>query len=89
LALGAARGQILGRFLLQGVGITTAGCVVGLALSLAFARVLSGMLYGVQASDKATLAVVVMVVLAVSTLASLIPSIRAARVEPMQVLRDE
>ena len=89
LALGAARGQILSRFLLQGVGITTAGCIAGLALSLAFARVLSGMLYGVQASDKTTLAVVVIVVLAVSTLASLIPSIRAARVEPMQVLRDE
>jgi putative ABC transport system permease protein len=89
LALGAARGKILSQFLLQGVGITAAGCVAGVALSLAFARVLSGMLYGVQASDKATLTTVVIVVLAVSSLASFIPSLRAARVEPMQVLRDE
>jgi putative ABC transport system permease protein len=89
LALGAARGEILGRFLLQGVGVTTVGCVVGIALAMSFVRLLSGMLYGVPSSDKPTLAAVVLSVLAVATLASLIPSIRAARVEPMQVLRDE
>jgi putative ABC transport system permease protein len=89
LALGAMRGQILGRFLLEGVGVTAAGCAGGIALALAFARVLSGMLYGVTPSDAPTLAGVVAMVLVLAALASLIPSARAARVEPMQVLRDE
>jgi ABC-type lipoprotein release transport system permease subunit len=66
-----------------------AGCAAGLMLALAFARLLSGMLYGVPSSDKGTLGAVIAVVLGVATLASLIPSVRAARVEPMQVLRDE
>ncbi|HLH44109.1 MAG TPA: ABC transporter permease [Bryobacteraceae bacterium] len=89
LALGAMRGQILSRFLLEGLGITMAGCAAGIGLALAFAKLLSGMLYGVTAWDKSTLASVVVLVLVVAALASLIPSVRAARVEPMQVLRDE
>jgi len=47
------------------------------------------MLYGVSASDLTTLSAVAFLVLFVATLASLLPAIRAARVEPMQVLRDE
>jgi putative ABC transport system permease protein len=89
LALGAGRGEILPRFLFKGVGIAALGCAVGLALALAFTRLLSGMLYGVPPTDTVTLAAVTVVVVGVSTLASLIPSVRAARVEPMQVLRDE
>lgn len=89
LALGAMRGQILNRFLLEGLGVTAAGCAAGIGLALAFTRLLSGMLYGVTAWDASTLAVVIGVVLAVAALASLLPSLRAARVEPMQVLREE
>ena len=89
LALGAGRGEILTRFLFKGVGVAALGCAVGLALALAFTRLLSGMLYGVPPTDTVTLAAVTVVVVGVSTLASLIPSVRAARVEPMQVLRDE
>jgi putative ABC transport system permease protein len=89
LALGALRGQIVTQFLLQGVGITLAGCVAGLALATAFSRALSGMLYGVSASDAATLSGVVLLVLGIATVASLAPAVRAARVEPMHVLRDE
>jgi ABC-type lipoprotein release transport system permease subunit len=47
------------------------------------------MLYGVSPSDALTLSAVVLLVLAVAACASLIPSTRAARVDPMQVLRDE
>jgi len=56
---------------------------------VAFARVLSGMLYGVSATDAATLSAVVFLMLVVAAIASLVPAIRAARVEPMQVLREE
>jgi putative ABC transport system permease protein len=47
------------------------------------------MLYGVSATDPTTFGVVVVMVLAVSLLASLLPAIRAARLEPMQVLRED
>jgi putative ABC transport system permease protein len=89
LALGALRGQIVKQFLFQGLGATLAGCVAGCGLAMVFARVMSGMLYGVSPTDVATLSAVVFIVLLVATLASLIPAIRAARVEPMKVLRNE
>jgi ABC-type lipoprotein release transport system permease subunit len=47
------------------------------------------MLYGITPSDITTLTSVVFLVLGVAAVASLIPAIRAARTEPMQVLRDE
>ena len=89
LALGAVRGQIVKQFLLQGLGVSFLGCVAGWFLATVFARVLSGMLYGVSPTDFTTLSIVVVLVLAVAAIASLVPAIRAAHVEPMQVLRDE
>jgi putative ABC transport system permease protein len=89
LALGALRGQILKGFLLEGLGVSFVGCIAGFGLATAFARALSGMLYGVSPSDPATLSAVVLFVLIIAAVASLVPAIRAARVEPMQVLRDE
>jgi ABC-type lipoprotein release transport system permease subunit len=50
---------------------------------------LSGMLYGVSPTDATTLIGVILLVITVAAVASLAPSIRAARVEPMQVLREE
>jgi putative ABC transport system permease protein len=89
LALGALRGQIVKQFLWQGLGVCTAGCIVGWALALASARLLVGLLYGVSPTDVPTLSAVIFLVLTVEAAASLIPAIRASRVEPMQVLRDE
>jgi putative ABC transport system permease protein len=89
LALGAMRTQIVRQFLSQGLFISVLGCAAGLALAAAFTRVLSGMLYGVSPTDTVTLACVTAIVTGVSVLASLLPAMRAARLEPMQVLRDE
>ena len=89
LALGAMRGQIVGRFVLQGLAVTALGCAAGLLLAAASARVLSGMLYGVSATDAPTLSGVVGIVLVVAAAASLVPAIRAAWVEPMRVLREQ
>ena len=89
IALGALRGQILRRFLLQGLGISALGCLAGMVLAVASTRVLAGMLYGVSRSDPATWSGVVLLVFVVALAASFVPSIRAARVEPMEVLRDE
>ena len=89
LALGALRGQIVTRFLAQGLGVSFLGCVAGLGLTGVFVRLLSGMLYGVSPSDAITLGSVVLITLAVAMIASLLPAIRAARLDPMQVLREE
>ncbi|HUA60738.1 MAG TPA: ABC transporter permease [Verrucomicrobiae bacterium] len=89
LALGAVRMQIVRQFLMQGLRTAMLGCVAGLGIAVACARLLKGMLYGVSATDTATLAGVIGVVLGVSAAASLLPAVRAARLEPMQVLRNE
>lgn len=89
LALGALRGQILMRFLMQGLRVTAWGCVAGLALSAGTGRLMEGMLYGIEPIDATTWVAVVGLILLVATLASLFPAWRAARVEPVQVLRQE
>jgi putative ABC transport system permease protein len=87
LALGAGRSQIVRQFLLQALRAVGAACVVGLALSWAFTRLLTGMLYGVSSVDPFILSTVVAVVAAVGTLAALIPATRAAFLAPIEVLR--
>jgi putative ABC transport system permease protein len=89
LALGAARVEILKCFLLEGLGVSLLGCVAGWMLASVFARTLSGVLYGVSPYDPAALSAAVLLVLLVACVASLLPAIRASRVEPMEVLRDE
>jgi putative ABC transport system permease protein len=89
LALGAFRGDIVRQFVNQGLRVVLVACAGGLALSAAFTRTLSGMLYGVSAADPLTLAGVVGLVLGVAALAALVPAARAAFVDPMQALRND
>lgn len=89
LALGALQGQIVKQFLVQGLAVTFLGCAAGWGLAAAFSRALAGMVYGVSPSDVATLSTVVLLMLLVAAFAALIPSLRAARVDPMDVLREE
>ena len=70
------------RMILPGIG-------VGLLGALALGRLISAQLYGVRAADPLVLALVVAVLGAASLLACLIPSIQAARMSPMDALRDE
>jgi len=88
LALGALRGDIVRHFLVQGFRVVAPACACGLALSAAFARLLSGMLYGVSPADPVTLSSIVAIVLVVTALAALVPAARAATVQPMDVLHD-
>jgi predicted lysophospholipase L1 biosynthesis ABC-type transport system permease subunit len=89
LGIGAVRSRIVARFLMQAMAVTALGCAVGLCLAFLSTRVLSGMLYGVSASDPQTFVFIPLLVLIVATIASFLPAVRAARVDPMQVLRDE
>jgi putative ABC transport system permease protein len=89
LALGALRSQIIGRFLAQGLRVALIGCIAGLALGLSLSHFLAGMLYGVSTLDPTTYAVVIGLILLVATAASFFPALRAARTDPVKVLRDE
>ncbi len=89
LALGAQRGQIARRFLFQGLRVSLIGCACGLALAAASARVLAGMLYGISPYDVTTIFLVLFMVLLVAGFAALMPALRAARTDPMYVLREE
>lgn len=89
LALGAMRGQIAAGFLSQGVRVALAGCVGGLMLGFALSHFLRGMLYGITALDPLTYIGVIFLILGVATLASLLPALRVARLEPVRVLREE
>ena len=86
LALGAARGSILGRFLVQGIRVTGIACVTGIVLSLAVRGAMARLLYGVSPYDPVTLLSVAGVVLSVATLAALIPATRAEFMKPMRTL---
>jgi putative ABC transport system permease protein len=89
LAVGAARGRIVRQFVVEGLRVALAGGAAGLVLSAASGRILSGMLFGVSAWDAVTMGAVTVGVAAVSLAASLVPAVRAARLDPMRVLRSE
>ncbi|HLG57740.1 MAG TPA: ABC transporter permease [Vicinamibacterales bacterium] len=88
VALGAMRSRIVSQFLLTVLRVVGLACAAGLAMSVAFGHALSGMLFGVSPSDPATLAGVVGIVLAVATLAALVPAARAVLAEPIRALRE-
>jgi ABC-type antimicrobial peptide transport system permease subunit len=83
------RAGIVRRFLARGLCAGIIGCMAGLALGAGFTRLLAGILFGVSASDPTTWAAVIAIMLTVAACASLIPSVRASRIDPMQTLRDE
>jgi putative ABC transport system permease protein len=89
IALGAARSRITSQFLWLGFRVCVLGSIAGLCLAAVFTRMLSELLYGVTSSDPVTFGVVLLLMLGTGALASLIPAMRAAHVEPMVVLRDE
>ena len=89
LALGATRQQIVSSFFIKGVSVSALGCVVGLALTLSFTKTIAALLFGITATDMPTWIGVTFGVLLIAAIASLMPAIKAAGVEPMQVLRDD
>lgn len=89
MALGATRTNIVGLVVSQGVRLTLLGAAVGVAASAAVVRALSGLLYGVRTLDVETLALIMVVLAAVTTMAALVPAWRSSRVEPMAALRTE
>ncbi len=87
LSLGAGRKRILGLLLRQALIPVGGGLLVGLAAALALARLLTGLLVGVPARDGATLAAATLLLAATALLASVVPALRATRIDPVRALR--
>ena len=69
--------------------LAVAGVLVGIAGAAALTRVMAAVLYEVRATDPATFATVVLVLLGAAFVASWLPARRALRVDPVQALRYE
>jgi predicted permease len=88
IALGAGRGDILRDVAGGAVRLTVIGAAFGATGAFAFAQLLRSMLYGVSASDPRTPLLVAAALLAVATVAALVPAWRASRVNPAVSLRE-
>jgi predicted permease len=89
LALGAAPRDVLLLVVRQGMSISVAGMVLGLAGAFALTRFMRTLLYGVQASDPVTFAAIAAILTLVALVACFVPARRAARIDPMVSLRTE
>jgi putative ABC transport system permease protein len=89
VALGADPGRVLRLVLGQELRVCAAGIALGAAGALALAGVMRSLLYGVPPRDPATLAAAATLLFAVTALACYLPARRAARVDPIEALRQE
>ncbi|HEX6069850.1 MAG TPA: FtsX-like permease family protein, partial [Longimicrobiaceae bacterium] len=89
VALGAAGERVLGMVLGDAGRLVAMGLVIGLLLAVLGGRLLTSFLYGMSATDPATLALSALLLAVVALCAGAIPAWRAARVDPMAVLREE
>ncbi len=89
MALGASPIDV-GRLVVGfGVRLAAIGVALGIPAALAFSRLLSGLLFGVNATSPITYAVVSIGLAIVATLAAILPARRATRVDPLLALRAE
>ena len=88
MALGADVARVLRLVLGRAARLVAFGVVIGAGLSLWLAKFVSSLLFGLEARDVATLAAAVAMMAAVGTLAAFLPAWRAARIDPVEVLRE-
>jgi len=86
-ALGATRADIARLVLKQAAAVTTAGIAAGLLAAAAASRLLATELYGVKPHDVLSFAGVALLVACIAALACLVPAHRAARIDPLEVMR--
>jgi ABC-type antimicrobial peptide transport system permease subunit len=89
MALGAQRTAVVGMVFRENAWLVAGGTVAGLVVALLATRALASFLYGTSVRDPWVMLASVSALTAVASAASLIPAIRAARIDPMAALREE
>jgi predicted permease len=89
IALGAQSGEIVKMIVRQGALLAGAGVVPGILLAYAAGRAMEGILAGVQPGDALTFASAVGLCVLMTVLGSLVPALRAVRIDPISAIRSE
>jgi predicted permease len=89
MALGAQPRDVIADVMGQGLRLAGIGVVVGIALAVAGSRLLNSLLFGTSPTDAVTFVGVATLLVAISAAASLVPALRASRVDPLIALREE
>jgi putative ABC transport system permease protein len=87
-ALGATPKTIFGEVTREGVYLAAAGAAIGLVTALGVTRLLRTILYGVPPGDPVTFLLAALVLIVVAALASALPGLRAANMDPVKILRN-
>jgi predicted permease len=89
IALGASRGRVIGDLLRDAIRMLLIGLAAGITLAVLAGREASTMIFGLKPWDPATLIAAAMLLGVVTIVASLIPALRGANVDPVESLRTE
>ena len=89
VALGAEAGDVVRLVVRQGLVLALIGVTIGLAGAFALTRLMSSVIFGVNAADPVTFLAVAAGLIGVALVASYVPARRASRVDPMEALRAE
>jgi putative ABC transport system permease protein len=89
MALGAQRRDVIADVMGHGLRLAGIGVGIGVVLALAGTRLLSSMLFATSPTDARTFVAVATLLVAIAAVASLVPAVRASRVDPIIALRDE
>jgi putative ABC transport system permease protein len=87
MALGADRGRVLALIMREAVLLLAVGLAIGTALALVSTRAAAALLFGLKPPDPVTLALAALALAAVA--ANYLPAFRAARIHPIEALREE
>jgi putative ABC transport system permease protein len=89
IALGARQSDVLRLVLRQGMSLALIGIAIGVGAALLLTRLIQSQLFGVGASDPLTFVAVAVLLGGTALIANLVPALRAMRVDPAVVLREE
>jgi len=89
MALGATPRRILVMVVRQGLTVAAIGVGIGLTGAFGLTRLMRRLLFGTEATDPLTFTAIALLLAAIALVASFVPALRAARIDPMVSLRSE
>jgi putative ABC transport system permease protein len=89
MALGASHKSVLRLVVSQGISLALIGVAIGVTASLFLTKLMATLLFGVSVTDPITFVAISLLLIGVTTVASIVPARRAMKVDPMVALRYE